>query len=333
MFEGATIKIPSFVSSSTIDHVFCQVAHGETDGPKLAALCVGRFHRRRRADWRPEHQDRAHSRGAEEGRRKSYALAVLETVVVGSIVVVSGGLERLRRPASRPRGRGHDRRSAAWMTDRTLISEAITVALPGPDRTPRRRPRSVIVVNPEAVEQARERDAERRSGRLRGPLHGIPVCSRTTSSRPTRCRPPPGRSRWSATSPDGTPGGRRLRAAGAIILGKTNLSEWANFRSERSASGWSGVGGQTRNPYDPSRSPCGSSPVQASRWRPDPPVAIGTETDGSVVCPANTDGLVGDQADRRACQPLRCRADLRHARTPPARWRARWPTPSSPSRQ
>ena len=86
----------------------------------------------------------------------------------------------------------------------------------------------------------------------------------------------------------------RLRDAGVVILGKTNLSEWANFRSERSSSGWSAVGGQTHNPYDVTRNPCGSSSGSAVAVAAAfAPIAVGTETNGSIVCPANANGVVG----------------------------------------
>ncbi len=182
-----------------------------------------------------------------------------------------------------------------WMTDGTLSSETITVALLGRIERLDGGLRSVIVVNPEAVEQARQRDAERRSGSLRGPLHGIPVLLKdnieTADPMPTTAG-----SLALAGNLTGRDAGltERIRAAGAVVLGKTNLSEWANFRSEASSSGWSGVGGQTRNPYDPSRSPCGSSSGSGVAVAAGfAPVAIGTETDGSVVCPANANGLVG----------------------------------------
>ena len=104
---------------------------------------------------------------------------------------------------------------------------------------------------------------------------------------------------------------KRLRAAGAVIIGKANLSEWANFRSTNSSSGWSAVGGQTANAYVLDRNPCGSSSgsgagVAASLAQ----VAIGTETDGSIVCPAGANGVVGTQADPRLGVACRRRADL-----------------------
>ena len=117
---------------------------------------------------------------------------------------------------------------------------------------------------------------------------------------------------------------RRLRDAGAVILGKTNLSEWANFRSTRSTSGWSGRGGQTRNPYALDRNPCGSSSGSAAAVAASlAAVAVGTETDGSIVCPASTCGVVGIKPTLGLVSRARHHPDRRTARTPPARWRAR----------
>lgn len=154
---------------------------------------------------------------------------------------------------------------------------------------------AVLAVSPDAVAQARELDVERKNGNVRGPLHGIPVLLKdnieSRENLPTTA--------GSLALADNVT--RRdaffvaqLREAGMVILGKTNLSEWANFRSERSSSGWSGVGGQTMNPYDVTRSPCGSSAgsgVAAAAGFAA--VAIGTETNGSVVCPSTVNGIVG----------------------------------------
>jgi len=153
---------------------------------------------------------------------------------------------------------------------------------------------AVIAVDPTAMEQARRLDAEHRAGHLRGPLHGLPVLIKDNIE--TRDQPTTAGSLALAhndTHRD-APLVKRLRDAGLVILGKTNLSEWANFRSERSSSGWSGVGGQTRNAYDATRSPCGSSSGSAVAVAAGlAPLAVGTETDGSVVCPASVNGVVG----------------------------------------
>ena len=155
--------------------------------------------------------------------------------------------------------------------------------------------RSVIEVNPDALAIAAERDAERRQGKVRGPLHGIPVLVKDNLDTADRMQTTAG-----SLALAGTPALRdahvvqRLREAGAVIIGKTNLSEWANFRSTRSSSGWSGRGGQTRNPYLLDRSPCGSSSGTGSAIAANlATVGIGTETDGSIICPSSINGLVG----------------------------------------
>jgi amidase len=155
---------------------------------------------------------------------------------------------------------------------------------------------SVIELNPEALAIARILEAERRTGKVRGPLHGIPVLIKDNIDTADAMKTTAG-SLALADAPAPEEDAfivKRLREAGALILGKTNLSEWANLRSTHSSSGWSGRGGQTRNPYALDRSPSGSSSgsgaaVAASLCA----VAVGTETDGSVVSPANANGLVG----------------------------------------
>lgn len=154
---------------------------------------------------------------------------------------------------------------------------------------------SVIVVNPDALQIANDLDKELSSGKKRGPLFGVPVLIKdnidthdkmpnTAGSRALRNSFPVKDSQVA----------KKLREAGAVIIGKTNLSEWANFRSKSSSSGWSGIGGQTKNPYVLDRNPCGSSSgsgaaVSANLCM----VAIGTETNGSIVCPSNNNGIVG----------------------------------------
>jgi amidase len=153
---------------------------------------------------------------------------------------------------------------------------------------------AVIAVNPEAMAVARALDAERQRGALRGPLHGIPILIKDNIE--TRELPTTAGSLALEDNHTGRDAAvvARLRAAGAIVLGKTNLSEWANFRSERSSSGWSAVGGQGRNPHDTTRSPCGSSSGSGIAVAAGLAVAaLGTETDGSVVCPASANGIVG----------------------------------------
>lgn len=153
---------------------------------------------------------------------------------------------------------------------------------------------AVIEINPDALKEADARDAERRAGKLRGPLHGVPVLVKDNID-----ATPMVNSAGSLALADHRPKAdafliRRLREAGAIILGKTNLSEWANFRSSRSTSGWSGRGGQTKSPYALDRNPCGSSSGTGSAIAANlAAVGVGTETDGSIICPAAVAGLVG----------------------------------------
>ncbi len=154
---------------------------------------------------------------------------------------------------------------------------------------------SVIETNPDALTIAAERDAERRAGKVRGPLHGIPVLIKDNIDSADRMQTTAG-----SLALVGKPAPRdafivqRLRDAGAVLLGKTNLSEWANFRSTRSTSGWSGRGGQTRHPFVIDRNPCGSSSGTGSAISANlAAVGIGTETDGSIICPSSICGLVG----------------------------------------
>ncbi len=154
---------------------------------------------------------------------------------------------------------------------------------------------SVIELNPQAVEQAARLDAERSAGVVRGPLHGVPVLIKDNIDTADALQTTAG-----SLALEGHVAARdahvveRMRAAGVVLLGKTNLSEWANFRSTRSTSGWSSRGGQTRNPHVLDRSPCGSSSGSGAAVAAQLcAVAVGTETDGSVVCPSNSNGIVG----------------------------------------
>jgi len=154
---------------------------------------------------------------------------------------------------------------------------------------------SVIEVNPEARDIADALDAERKAGRVRGPLHGLPVLIKDNIATRDRMQTTAGSLALEGSAPPADAFlVRRLRESGAVLLGKTNLSEWANFRSTRSTSGWSGRGGQTRNPYALDRNPCGSSSGSGAAAAAGLCfAAVGTETDGSVVCPATTNGVVG----------------------------------------
>ncbi|MBK0392154.1 amidase [Ramlibacter algicola] len=154
---------------------------------------------------------------------------------------------------------------------------------------------AVIEVNPDALAIAQERDRERRAGRVRGPLHGIPVLLKDNIDTGDRMLTSAGSlALIDAPAAQDAFLVRRLREAGAVVLGKTNLSEWANIRSGKSSSGWSARGGQTVNPYGPGRNPCGSSSgtgvAIAAGYAP---LGVGTETDGSIVCPSSVSGLVG----------------------------------------
>ncbi|MDQ3908091.1 MAG: amidase family protein, partial [Acidobacteriota bacterium] len=165
------------------------------------------------------------------------------------------------------------------------------------DEIDRRGPslNSVIETNPDALQIAKSLDRERRSGRVRGPMHGVPVLIKDNIDTGDRMQTTAGSlALVDQTRPRDAFIVRRLRDAGAVIVGKTNLSEWANFRSTHSTSGWSGRGGQTLNPYALDRNPCGSSSgsgVAASANLCA--VAVGTETDGSIVCPSSSNSLVG----------------------------------------
>lgn len=177
--------------------------------------------------------------------------------------------------------------------------------------------RSVIAVNPTAIDIARALDAERRAGRRRGPLHGVPILLKDNIESIDPMPTTAGSlalARSQATRDADLVA--RLRAAGAVILGKTNLSEWANFRSTRSMSGWSAIGGQTGNAYDPKRNPSGSSSGSATAAaRSFCTVAIGTETDGSILSPAALNGIVGfkpthNRVSGRGVIPLSPRQDV-----------------------
>jgi amidase len=154
---------------------------------------------------------------------------------------------------------------------------------------------SVIELNPDALAMAQNADTLRRQGVVLGPLHGIPVLLKDNIDTGDKMQTTAGSLALLGTPAvaDSTVAGK-LRAGGAVILGKTNLSEWANFRSFFSTSGWSGRGGLTHNPYSLDRNACGSSSGSAAAVSANfAAVSIGTETDGSIVCPANVNGVVG----------------------------------------
>ncbi|WP_164117734.1 amidase [Sphingorhabdus sp. Alg239-R122] len=187
---------------------------------------------------------------------------------------------------------------ATWLKNGKTTSEQLVKAyLERIDRLDRKGPalNAVIAVMPDALEQARQRDAEQATGRARGPLHGIPVMVKDNIE---VAGPVPTTAGSTALLENITnrdaPMIARLKAAGAIILGKTNLSQWANIRSSNSTSGWSSVGGLVRNPYALDRNSCGSSSGSGAAAAASLAAGtIGTETDGSITCPAAINGLVG----------------------------------------
>lgn len=154
---------------------------------------------------------------------------------------------------------------------------------------------SIIETNPDALSIADALDRERRAGNVRGALHGIPVLIKDNIDTADRMETTAGSLALIGSRPARDAAiVEKLRSAGAVIIGKANLSEWANFRSTRSSSGWSARGGQTHNPYALDRNPCGSSSGSAAAVAANlAVVTVGTETDGSIVCPASANGVVG----------------------------------------
>jgi amidase len=177
------------------------------------------------------------------------------------------------------------------------VSEVVTAYLARIDEIDKSGPtlNSIIKINPDALKIAEELDREFAGGKVRGPLFGIPVVLKDNIDTHDKMPNTAGATVLRNSFPKAdSPVARKLRDAGAVIIAKSNLSEWANFRGTSSTSGWSGIGGQTKNPYVLDRNPCGSSSgsgvaVSANLCM----VAIGTETDGSIVCPSNNNGIVG----------------------------------------
>ncbi|HET9049850.1 MAG TPA: amidase [Chiayiivirga sp.] len=228
---------------------------------------------------------------------------VLVTVLAGCNVSLTSAPARSSTPATAPTAKGVaieevdiaslQSRMQSGALDSQRLTQAYLTRIEAIDR---KGPalNSIITTNPDALTEAAALDAERRTGKLRGPLHGIPVLLKDNiDARPMAT------TAGSLALIDNIPASdaflvARLRAAGAVILGKTNLSEWANFRSTRAISGWSGVGGQTRNPYVLDRNPCGSSSGTGTAIAASlAAVGVGTETDGSIICPSAVAGLVG----------------------------------------
>ncbi|HEY7447517.1 MAG TPA: amidase [Vicinamibacterales bacterium] len=206
----------------------------------------------------------------------------------GPDAVQPGALDVVELSASE----ASERLAAGSITSRALTQAYLDRIAAVDDAGPRLN--AVIETNPAALEDANALDEERKAGRVRGPLHGVPVLIKDnvdvagmvnsagslalSENRPTE-------DAFIVT---------KLRESGAVILGKTNLSEWANFRSTRSTSGWSSRGGQTKNPYVLDRNPCGSSSGTGTAIAASlAAVGVGTETDGSIICPASVTGLVG----------------------------------------
>jgi len=186
----------------------------------------------------------------------------------------------------------------AEMTERRINSDVITATYLDRIRTlddngPQLN--AVIATFPDATSQAHALDLERQAGRVRGPLHGIPILIKDN----IEAKGPVATTAGSLALKDNVtnrdaPLVARLREAGAVILGKTNLSEWANIRSNNSTSGWSAVGGLTKNPHALDRNTCGSSAGSGAATAASlAPITIGTETDGSITCPAGVNGVVG----------------------------------------
>jgi amidase len=183
---------------------------------------------------------------------------------------------------------------------------------------------SIIELNPQALEIAESLDAERKAGKVRSALHGIPVLLKDNIDTNDKMQTTAG-----SLALEGNYAAKdafivkQLRKAGALILGKTNLSEWANFRGKRSVSGWSSRGGLTRNPHALDRSACGSSSGSGAAVAANlATAAVGTETDGSIICPAQTNGIVGIKPtlgllSRAGSSPSRT------ARIRPVPWRGR----------
>jgi amidase len=186
---------------------------------------------------------------------------------------------------------------AAMKSGKITSQKLVQVYLRRIGRIDRTGPRlnSIAEVNPDALEIARQLDDERTERGLRGPLHGIPVVLKDSIATSDRMETTAGSLALLGSRPRREAFVvKRLREAGAIILGKANMSEWANFRSSNSTSGWSARGGQVRNPYVLDRSPCGSSSGSAVAVAANlATVAVGTETDGSILCPSSMNGVVG----------------------------------------
>jgi amidase len=240
--------------------------------------------------------------------------AFLTTSVAGGVATMAGGRRRaeaLPHGSSRAKALPHgtapphgeldeltvadlQRRMASGQETARSIAEKSLARIAALDRDGPAL-RAVLDTNPEALQIAESLDAERKAGRIRGPLHGIPVLLKDNVGTADRMTTTAGSLALEGSIPaKDSFVAKKLREAGAVLLGKTNMSEWANFRSTRSTSGWSGRGGRVRNPYVLDRNTSGSSSGSGAAIAANyAAVAIGSETDGSIVSPSNNCGLVG----------------------------------------
>ena len=235
---------------------------------------------------------------SDEGRRFDRKKFIGMSAVAAATPMVAGAVAR--RASAAPAAQLEEATIAqlqAEMTTGGLTAHALVqMYLTRIDAIDRRGGlNSMLELNPDAQSIAKELDAERKAGRVRGPLHGIPITLKGNIDTGDKMQTTAGSlALVGAPAAQDATVAKKLRDAGAIILGKTNLSEWANFRSFHSSSGWSGQGRQTNNPYVLDRNPCGSSSGSAAAVSANLCAAgLGTETDGSIVCPANANGTVG----------------------------------------
>ena len=222
-------------------------------------------------------------------------LRVAAATLLGSLLACTA--DRAAPPHTDLQGQSISELQAALQSGATTSEALVRAYLDRIEALDRNGPelRAVISLNPDAIEQARALDRERQERGARGSLHGIPILVKDNieSADPIATTAGSLALASNITRRD-APVIANLRAAGAIILGKANLSEWANFRSEHSISGWSAVGGFTKNPHVLDRSPCGSSSGSAVAVAAGyAPASVGTETDGSITCPAAMNGVVG----------------------------------------
>ena len=244
-----------------------------------------------------------------EGATRRQMMAVAGAL--GAAAVVGAGCSTSEREADIRSGDGSDSEVSGFELEEVTIAELGSQMASG-ERTSAEITRlyleriesldrqgpslcSVIETNPDALAIAGQLDAERAAGNVRGPLHGVPILLKDNIATADRNTTTAGSLALEGSIPQRDAFvAARLRRAGAVLLGKANLSEWANFRSNRSSSGWSARGGQCRNPYVLNRNPCGSSSGSGAATSANLcAAAVGTETDGSIICPSSANGLVG----------------------------------------